>query len=85
MLFEIKRWVNEATRSHPNLRQLLLKIALRFGVQPVSYSLQLQAINQNAAGDVKFLSGKRRLLTGVKPGINRYLSRIENAKKKYQS
>ena len=85
MLIKIKRWVNEATRSHPKLRQLLLKIAMRFGVQPVSYSLQLQAINQKAAGDVKFLSGKRRLLTGVKPGINRYLSRIENAKKKYQS
>lgn len=85
MFFRIKHWVNETTRGHPRLRQLLLKIAIRFGVQPVSYSLQLQAINQKAAGDVKFLSGKRRLLTGVKPGINRYLSRIENAKKKYQS
>ncbi len=85
MLVEIKRWVNEVTRSHPRLRQLLLRIAMRLGVQPVSYSLQLQAINQKAAGDVKFLSGKRRLLTGLKPGINRYLLLIDNAKKKHKS
>ena len=85
MILKTKRWINETTRKHPRLRQLLLKLAMKLGVQPVSYSMQLQALEQKSAGDIQFLSGKRRYLTGKKPSISRYLALIEMAKKKYKS
>ena len=85
MILKTKRWINETSRKHSGLRQLLLKLAMKLGVQPVSYSIQLQTLEKESAGDVEFLSGKRRFLTGEKPSISRYLALIEMAKKKYKS
>lgn len=61
------------------MRHLLLQIANKAGVVPIGTERLLREQDSQRGGSIVFLSGKYRLLTRIKPSVQRNLASLDQA------